>query len=122
MCLGNLRGIREAGRIFATPTYLFAGSVAAMVVTGVIRELTVGVPHITPGHGTVSLGSHAGLITFGAIYIMARAFANGGSSLTGIEAVSNAVSALHPPEGRHARQIVAIQGSVVAFLIAGISW
>jgi hypothetical protein len=53
---------------------------------------------------------------------MARAFANGGSSLTGIEAVSNAVSALRPPEGRHARQILATQGSIVAVLIAGISW
>ena len=51
-----------------------------------------------------------------------RAFANGGSSLTGIEAVSNAVSALRPPEGKHARQILVTQGSIVAFLIAGISW
>ena len=54
--------------------------------------------------------------------MLARAFANGGSSLTGIEAVSNAVSALRPPEGRNARQILVIQGSIVAFLIAGISW
>jgi hypothetical protein len=53
---------------------------------------------------------------------MAKAFANGGSSLTGIEAVSNAVSALRPPEGRNARQILTMQGSIVAFLIAGISW
>jgi hypothetical protein len=50
------------------------------------------------------------------------AFANGGSSLTGIEAVSNAVGALRPPEGRNARQILITQGSIVAFLIAGISW
>jgi hypothetical protein len=56
------------------------------------------------------------------IYMLARAFANGGSSLTGIEAVSNAVSALRPPEGRNARQILVTQGSIVAFLIAGISW
>ena len=56
------------------------------------------------------------------IYMLGRAFANGGSSLTGIEAVSNAVSALRPPEGRNARQILVIQGSIVAFLIAGISW
>jgi hypothetical protein len=53
---------------------------------------------------------------------MAKAFANGGPSLTGIEAVSNAVSALRPPEGRHARQILTTQGAIVAFLIAGISW
>ena len=54
--------------------------------------------------------------------MLARAFANGGSSLTGIEAVSNAVSALRPPEGRNARRILEIQGAIVMFLIAGISW
>src|ERR1017187_1959486 len=102
MCLANLRGLREAGRIFALPTYLFAGSVVLMIVTGVTRELTGGLPHVVTGSGTVHIGSHSGLIAFGALYIMARAFANGGSSLTGIEAVSNAVSALRPPEGRNA--------------------
>jgi hypothetical protein len=122
MCLGNLRGIREAGRIFALPTYLFAGSLVVMIVTGAVREMTGGLPHVVPGAGTVGVGSHSGLIAFGALYIMARAFANGGSSLTGIEAVSNAVSALRPPEGRNARQILAMQGTIVAFLIAGISW
>ncbi|MGH3201595.1 MAG: APC family permease, partial [Streptosporangiaceae bacterium] len=122
MCTANLRGIREAGRIFAVPTYLFAGSVVLMIVTGLIRELAGGLHHAVPGHGAVAIGSHSGLIAFGALYIMARAFANGGSSLTGIEAVSNAVSALRPPEGRNARHILAIQGSIVAVLIAGISW
>jgi amino acid transporter len=122
MCLGNLRGIREAGRVFAIPTYLFAGSVGVMIVTGLARELAGGLPHAVPGPGAVGIGSHSGLIAFGALYIMAKAFANGGSSLTGIEAVSNAVSALRPPEGRHARQILTSQGMIVAFLIAGISW
>ena len=73
--------------------------------------------------GTVPAGHHSsGLLTFAAIYILGRAFANGGSSLTGIEAVSNAVSALRPPEGRNARQLLVTQGVIVAFLIAGISW
>jgi amino acid transporter len=122
MCLGNLRGIREAGRVFALPTYLFAGSVIVMIVAGLVRELTSGLPRVVPSAGAVGIGSHSGLIAMGAVYVMAKAFANGGSSLTGIEAVSNAVSALRPPEGRHARQILAAQGSIVAFLIAGISW
>src|ERR1035441_2648942 len=100
--LGSRRGLVEAGRIFALPTYLFAGSVVLMIVTGVARELTGGLPHVVTGSGTVHIGSHSGLIAFGALYIMARAFANGGSSLTGIEAVSNAVSALRPPEGHNA--------------------
>src|ERR1700683_3373718 len=81
MCLGNLRGLREAGRIFALPTYLFAGSVVLMIVTGVTRELPGGLPHVVTGTGTVSIGSHSGLIAIGALYIMARAFANGGSVL-----------------------------------------
>ena len=123
MCLGNLRGLREAGRVFALPTYLFAGSLLIMIVTGLVRELVGGgLPHVVAGAGTVGIGSHSGLIAIGAVYIMAKAFANGGSSLTGIEAVSNAVSALRPPEGRHARQILATQGTLVAVLIAGISW
>jgi hypothetical protein len=71
----------------------------------------------------VPVGHHVnGLFTFAAILIVGRAFANGGSSLTGIEAVSNAVSALRPPEGRNARQLLVTQGVIVAFLIAGISW
>jgi hypothetical protein len=67
MCLGNLRGIREAGRIFALPTYLFAVSVIAMIVAGVARELAGGLPHVRTGPGTVSIGSHSGLIPFYAI-------------------------------------------------------
>jgi amino acid transporter len=122
MCAGNLRGAREAGRAFAVPTYLFAGSLLMMIAVGALRELTGSLPHATPQHGMITPGSHTRLIAFAAIYIMARAFANGGSSLTGIEAVSNAVSALRPPEGRNARQLLAIQGSLVAVLIGGISW
>jgi amino acid transporter len=137
MSYGNLRGVREAGRTFALPTYIFSAAVGLMIIAGLVREATgVGIPmaHVAPAgpNGTVCVGHTAtgycagqgmsGLVSFGAIYILLRAFANGGSSLTGIEAVSNAVSALRRPEGRNARQVLLIQGSIVAFLIAGISW
>jgi amino acid transporter len=127
MCFGNLRGIREAGRTFAVPTYLFSGTAGLMIIVGLYREmLGGGLPRLPHQAGMYCTGcqSHAssGLLTFGALYILLRAFANGGSSLTGIEAVSNAVSALRPPEGRNARQILITQGSIVAFLIGGISW
>jgi amino acid transporter len=124
MCYGNLRGIREAGRAFAMPTYFFSITVALMIIVGLIREVTVGLPHVSPYSGaTFPIGhNNEGFFSFVIIYMLARSFANGGSSLTGIEAVSNAVSALRPPEGRNARQILVTQGSIVAFLIAGISW
>ena len=124
MCYVNLLGVRENGKTFAVPTYLFSASVGLMIIAGLYREaFGGGLPHVTWQQGTVPVGHHpSGLLTFAAIYILGRAFANGGSSLTGIEAVSNAVSALRPPEGRNARQLLVTQGVIVAFLIAGISW
>jgi amino acid transporter len=124
MCYVNLLGVRENGKTFAIPTYLFSGSVALMIIVGISRQVFGGgLPHVPWQQGTVTVGHHpSGLVTFAAIYILARAFANGGSSLTGIEAVSNAVSALRPPEGRNARQLLVTQGCIVAVLIAGISW
>src|SRR6266498_3213794 len=126
MCYGNLRGIREAGRRFALRTYMFSGSVGLMIVVGLFRQVTTGLPRAHLTAGTFCNGCKgqpgSGLLTLAVVFVLARAFANGGSSLTGIEAVSNAVSALRRPEGRNARQILVIQGSIVAFLIAGISW
>jgi amino acid transporter len=124
MCYVNLLGVRENGKTFAVPTYLFSGSVGLMIIVGLGREaFGGGLAHVRWQQGTVAVGHHpSGLLTFAAIYILGRAFANGGSSLTGIEAVSNAVSALRPPEGRNARQLLVTQGAIVAFLIAGISW
>ena len=124
MCYVNLLGVRENGRAFSLPTYLFSGSVGLMIIVGLAREIFGGgLPHATWQPGTVPIGHNTGtLIAFAAILMLARAFANGGSSLTGIEAVSNAVSALRPPEGRNARRILEIQGAIVMFLIAGISW
>jgi amino acid transporter len=127
MCYGNLRGIREAGKVFALPTYLFSGSVAVMIFYGLYRELLGGGLPLLPHQAKMyCVGCHShgvpALASFGAIYILGRSFANGGSSLTGIEAVSNAVSALRPPEGRNARQVLVTQGVIVAFLIGGISW
>jgi len=122
MCYVNLLGVRENGKTFAVPTYLFSASVGLMIIAGLYREtFGGGLPHVPWQTGTVSVGHHSGLLTFAAILILGRAFANGGSSLTGIEAVSNAVSALRPPEGRNARQLLVTQGVIVAFLIAGIS-
>src|SRR5215510_2747991 len=122
---GNLRGIREAGRSFAVPTYLFSGVVILMIVVGLVREalgnLPTYDPHALPGHYPIG-ASTGGLITFALIFTLLRSFANGGSSLTGIEAVSDAVGAFRPPESRNARQVLVIEGLILGTLVAGISW
>jgi amino acid transporter len=124
MCYGNLRGIKEAGRAFAVPTYLFAGSVILMIVVGLIREAFGNLPvSPTTEHGMYALGSSTeGIISVAMIFTLLRAFANGGASLTGIEAVSDAVGAFHPPEGRNARRVLMTEGVILGSLVAGISW
>jgi amino acid transporter len=125
MCYGNLRGIREAGKFFALPTYLFSGSVILMIAVGLVRELTGHLPQqdvhhmtglVTVGHGASSYES------LFLLFVLLKAFANGGASLTGIEAVSNAVSAFKPPEGRNARRVLVTEGVILGVLVAGISW
>jgi amino acid transporter len=125
ICFGNLRGLREAGRAFAVPTYLFSGSVILMIVVGVIREIFGDLQPYHPHalHDTYPIGGGtAGLISFAMVLTLLRAFANGGASLTGIEAVSDAVGAFRPPEGRNARQVLVAEGLILGFLVAGISW
>ncbi len=124
MCLGNLRGLKEAGRAFAVPTYLFAGAVILMIIVGLIRQVLGNLPRSPHGlPGTYHLGtSSAGLITGVMIFTLLKAFANGGASLTGIEAVSDAVGAFRPPEGRNARQVLMAEGAILGVLVAGISW
>jgi amino acid transporter len=125
MAFGNLRGVKEAGRAFAVPTYLFAGSVVLMIVVGLIREVLGNLHPYDPHtlHGTYTIGSgSAGLMSGAMIFILLKAFANGGASLTGIEAVSDAVGTFHPPEGRNARQVLVAEGIILGTLVAGISW
>ena len=125
MCFGNLRGIREAGKIFALPTYLFSGSVILMVVVGIVREALGNLPqqNIYDLHGLYTIGPGASSFTsLVIIFTLLKAFANGGASLTGIEAVSNAVSAFKPPEGINARRVLVTEGLILGTLVAGISW
>jgi len=125
MAFGNLRGIKEAGRAFAIPTYLFAGSVILMIVVGLVRaalgNLHAVNPHTLPGTYAIGSGT-AGLLTGAMIFTLLRAFANGGASLTGIEAVSDAVGAFRPPEGINARRVLIAEGIILGTLVAGISW
>jgi len=125
MCFGNLRGIREAGKIFALPTYLFSGSVILMIVVGIVREALGNLPqqNIYDLHGLYKIGPGASSFTsLVIIFTLLKAFANGGASLTGIEAVSNAVSAFKPPEGINARRVLVTEGLILGTLVAGISW
>jgi amino acid transporter len=112
--IGNLRGIRESGSIFAAPTYLFIGAMFAMIITLVVRGATGSMLPATETaaiHGTETI----------TIFLVLRAFASGCTALTGIEAISDGVPAFKPPEWRNARITLTVMGLLLATMFVGIT-
>jgi amino acid transporter len=124
MCLANLRGLREAGARFALPTYFFVGMVSLTIIVGIFREFIGGLKIYDPEHiaGAVPVGHGDGIIMGATVLIVLRAFANGGSSLTGVEAISNTVNAFRKPEGINARRVLTVMAGILGFLLAGVAW
>ena len=126
ICYLNLRGLREAGLPFAIATYSFVVMVGLMIVTGVIRHIFWGLPQYGPDypHGTVSIPSHpgSGLVMGATILVLLRAFANGGSSLTGVEAISNTVNVFRKPQSVNARRVLTAMACILGFLLAGVGY
>ena len=112
----NLRGIRESGTIFAIPTYVFLVSMLAMIAIGIGRSMLGDVPHVDDVRAVAVPAESLGLL------LLMRAFADGCSAITGVEAVSNGVPAFKPPEASHARSTLAIMGVLVGVMFLGISW
>jgi amino acid transporter len=119
---GNLRGIRTAGNIFAAPTYIFLAAIGLLIVAGLVDAGRRGFAPIPPpaSHATEAVG----------LLLILRAFSSGATSMTGIEAVSNAIPAFRQPEWRNARTvltwmvcilIVSFGGLVLLFHLNGIA-
>jgi amino acid transporter len=123
LCYGNLRGIREAGRAFALPAYLFMAGMGLLVIVGFIRfflgDHTQLNTHV-PGMYSLGSGEH-GFFYGAALLTMLRAFANGGSSLTGLEAISNGVSVFRNPQGANARKTMVVMSTVLGTGVLGVS-
>ena len=121
---GNLRGIKEAGKIFAFPTYFYVAALASIILVGFWKEIagTLRVIPI-PDHNLLvdhQFGSSGTGWLMGLAYIqLLRAFANGGSSLTGLEAISDSVGAFRSPASRNARQTLVAMSTVLGFLVIG---
>jgi amino acid transporter len=118
----NLRGMREAGRIFAVPVYSFIIMLTVMIVTGVVREIFWGLPKYDPAHivGAVPVHQGNGLIMGATVLILLRAFANGGTSLTGVEAIADAVNVFRQPQGPNARRVLTAMACILGFLLVGV--
>jgi amino acid transporter len=117
VAIANLRGTREAGWLFAAPTYLFLASFVGIVGWGLVRMATSGgvpVPVVAPpplGHATEAVG----------LWLLLRAFASGCTAMTGVEAVSNGVDAFKEPVVPQARATLTAICLALALLLAGIA-
>ena len=126
LCLGflalitaiNLRGAREAGLIFALPTYLFVGSLTLALTLGVVRAISQG-GHPHPVLAPPALPAGAGAA---GLWLLLRAFASGCTAMTGVEAVSNGVTIFAKPAVKNAEWTLTVIVAVLALLLGGIAY
>src|SRR5512132_3661294 len=116
LTLANLRGVRESGVLFAIPTYAFVVVMFAMVGTGVGRCAAGDCPTV---QASAPIAAGAGVV---GVFVLLQAFASGASALTGVEAISNGVSAFRPPPGRNAARTLLAMGVIAITLFIGVSY
>jgi amino acid transporter len=122
LAFGNLRGIREAGRVFAVPTYFFIANMALLIVVGIGREAAGNLPKASSSQGTLPLGHASGGLILGvSAFFLLRAFANGSSAMTGTEAISNGVSVFREPQARNARTTLVLMSTILGAMFLGVS-
>ena len=114
----NLRGVRDAGLVFAVPTYFFVGTLLITLVAGVFRVLLSG-GHPTPA---TSLPAAPPAVAVVSAWLLMRAFASGCTALTGVEAVSNGVKAFREPAVKNAQKTLTVIIVLLAAMLAGISY
>ncbi|WP_027416988.1 APC family permease [Aneurinibacillus terranovensis] len=110
----NLRGVREAGTVFAFPTYFFILNILALLIAGLYQIIVRGIPS-----ASIPMPSHipAGVT----LYVLLRAFSSGCSALTGVEAISNATPAFRDPTVKNAKATLLYLGILLFVMFSGTS-
>jgi amino acid transporter len=126
LCLGilaaitliNLRGLREAGLIFMAPTYLFVGSLLLAIGIGIFKTLAAG-GEPTPVAAPPAFPPQIAAVGW---WLLLKAFASGCAAMTGVEAVSNGVTAFREPVAKSAQRTLGIIIAILIALLGGIAW
>ncbi|MGZ4688659.1 MAG: APC family permease [Acidimicrobiia bacterium] len=122
----NLKGVRESGKVFAVPTYFFIVIMGVMLIIGIAKLVTGDLGTISMAKGMLhpkKQGSAAEGLFYGAgLAAMLHAFAVSGTAVTGVEAISNGVTAFKKPEWLNARRTLVIMGCVLGTLFLGLSF
>ncbi|MEQ1785928.1 MAG: amino acid permease [Acidimicrobiales bacterium] len=120
---GNLRGVKESGKVFAVPTYFFMVNMAVLLGLGFWKFTTGDLPVVGEFvEGNIHHGSPGdGLLMGAGLYVVLHAFASGGAAVTGVEAISNGVPAFKEPSWRNARQTLVLMGVGLGIMFLGLS-
>ncbi len=116
--IANLRGARESGTLFAVPTYGFVVSILVLIGVGAVRCLG-GCPAVVPASEQIAAPAAVAGIT---VFALLKAFSQGATALTGVEAISNGVPAFKRPQARNAATTLAIMGTIAVTMFLGISY
>lgn len=118
LTIANLRGAREAGLMFAAPTYVYIASLYGLIAFGLLRIATGNMPEpVVPAEAFDPAGAQPL-----ALFLVLRAFASGSSGLTGTEAVANGVPAFRPPESRNASRVLIAMALIFGSLFLALSF
>ncbi|MFS0716281.1 APC family permease [Arthrobacter sp. 1P04PC] len=122
LALVNLRGIREAGSVFAVPTYIFMVSILGMTAVGVFQAVTGQLGQAPSAEFQIvpAPGFDEGLVGLTGAFLLLRAFSSGAAALTGVEAISNGVPNFKKPKSKNAATTLLLLGVIAASMLAGI--
>lgn len=122
LALLNLRGMRESGKAFAIPTYLYLVAIGAMICTGIFQWATGSIGHAPTAMYEIAPKAQysAGLVGIGGAILMLRAFSSGCAALTGVEAIANGVPAFKKPKSKNAATTLALLGTISAAMLMSI--
>lgn len=120
LTLMNLRGMKESGRLFAIPTYVFVAGVFVMIAWGAWRGIVLGETMKAPTADFEIKAEHQGLAGFALVFLLLRAFSSGCAALTGVEAISNGVPAFRKPKSKNAATTLALMGGLAVTMFCGI--
>ncbi|MEU9013640.1 APC family permease [Streptomyces sp. NPDC048479] len=120
LTLMNLRGVKESGKLFAIPTYVFVAGVFIMIAWGAFKGLVLDETMQAPTAGFEIKAEHQGLAGFALVFLLLRAFSSGCAALTGVEAISNGVPAFRKPKSKNAATTLALMGGLAVTMFCGI--
>ncbi|RST18889.1 APC family permease [Streptomyces sp. WAC05374] len=120
LTLMNLRGVKESGKLFAIPTYVFVAGVFIMILWGAYKGIVLDETMKAPTADFEIRPEHEGLAGLALVFLLLRAFSSGCAALTGVEAISNGVPAFRKPKSRNAATTLALMGGLAVTMFCGI--